>query len=326
MKKEKKEFYDYAAYYGVADFSDLSIAEVATLQFLARYSNPVIKHELYTQVKQFIEFQEDLSKLNMFNKSVEDNNKFTKWIEKEKTYSTSSFYNSLDVLEERGLLKFKKSEQKKRIKIEPTKFTSYIPKLLLKFLINTIVLNKEEDHLISSLKYFQEGKRVLSVWFSEFIVFSIVEKIAKNVEKMYILPKNESNLDISSYKKDKIIVTKIDNQKIREPENDFDAVLVPVYKKEPKFHGMGREQILNEIKRVTKPNGFICLITLADLPLTNNTYADELINLYRLLMNNRIFQKEELKEDMERAGLKRIEVHEEQGLLVGTGFNSMKED
>ena len=61
MKKEEKEFYDYAAYYGISDFTDLSIAEVATLQFLARYANPVIRHELYMQVKQFVEFQEDLS-------------------------------------------------------------------------------------------------------------------------------------------------------------------------------------------------------------------------------------------------------------------------
>ncbi len=323
MNKEEKEFYDYAAYYDIDDFTDLSIAEVAILQFLARYSSPVVRHELYTQIKQFIEFQEDPSKLSLINKSSSDNEKFYKWVEKKKTYSTSSFYNSLDVLEERGLLKTSKTEQKKGVKIEPTKFTHYVPKLLLKFLINTIVLNKEEDRLISSLKYFQEGKRVLSVWFSEFIVFSLVEKVSKNVDKMYILPKNETNLDISIYRKDKIIVTNIDNQKIREPENDFDAVIVPVYKRNPKFYGMPREQILKEISRVTKPNGFICLITLADLPLTNNPYADELINLYKLLMNNRIFQKEELKEDMVKAGLKQIEVHEEQGLLIGTGFNGL---
>ncbi|MFX1274264.1 MAG: hypothetical protein ACFFBP_10955 [Promethearchaeota archaeon] len=321
MKKEEKEFYDYAAYYGISDFSDLSIAEVATLQFLARFTIPVIRHELYTQIKQFIEFQEDHSMLNAFSRTSENHSKYYEWIKKKKTFSTSSFYNSLDVLAERGLLQFNKSETKKRLKIEPTKFTNYIPKLLLKFLINNIVLNREEDRLISSLKYFQEGKRVLSIWFSEYIVFSIVEKLAKTVEKLYILPKNESPLDVNVMKKEKIIVTNIDNQKIREPENDYDAVIVPVYKKNPKFHGMTRKQILDEIIRVTKPNGFICLITLSDLPSTNNPYADELINLYRLLMNNRIFQITELKDDMTNANLNNIEVHEEQGLLIGTGFN-----
>ena len=324
MHDEEKDFYDYAAYYGIADFYDLSIAEVIALQILARYTHPVVRHELYTQVKQFVEFQEDFTPLKKFERKIPSQIDFYKWIEKKKVYGTSSFYNSLNNLEDRGLLQSDKSNRRRKF-VEPTMFTNYIPKLLLKFLINNYVLINDEDLLKSAFKELEEKfnqGNVLSIWFSEYVVFSIVELLSEYVGKLYITHANEFNIDMKKIKKEKIVYTNIDNQKIREPENVFDAVIIPIYKKNPKFFGMTRQEILKECKRVVKPKGLICLVALADLPLTKNNYADELLGMYKLLMNNRIFTKEDLKDEMMNAGLNQVSFLEHQGLLIGIGYNS----
>ncbi|MBN1801013.1 MAG: hypothetical protein JW891_05860 [Candidatus Lokiarchaeota archaeon] len=334
MIDNEKEFYDYAAYYGISDFADLSIAEVIILEFLARYTNSVIRHELFTQVRQFIEYQEDFTPLRRLNKESEEKRKFYNYVQKSKTYGTSSFYNSLKNLEKRGLLKFNHEENKKRPQIEPTLFTNYIPKLLMKFLINNLVLNEKSNKMKPQAGLFLDvmhefkksgklspSKRVLSIWFSEFIVFSIIEQIAEHVDMLYILPKNESKVDISLLSKEKIKLSKLDNRKIYAPENEFDAVIVPVYKKNPKFFGMDRIELLEEIKRVTKPKGLICLISMADLPLTENQYANELIKLYKVLINNRLFTHEEMESDLVNGGLMEVKISEKDGLLIGTALN-----
>ncbi len=338
MFDSDKEFYDYAAYYGISDFADLSIAEVIILEFLARYPNSVIRHELYTQVRQYLEYQEDFTPLMKLKKESEEKNKFYDYIQQPKTYGTSSFYNSLKNLEMRGLLKFSREENKKRPHIDPTMFTNYIPKLLMKFLINNLVLNEEDNRLkpqanifIDMLLDFSKNRnsthtrRVLSIWFSEFIVFSIIEQIAEHVDMLYILPKNETKVDISLLSKDKIKLSKLDNRKIYAPENEFDAVIVPVYKKNPKFFGLTRMDIINEIKRITKPRGLICLISMADLPLTKNQYANELIKLYKVLINNRLFTREEMENDLVKGDFLEVNVKEKDGLLIGTAFNNKKD-
>ena len=59
MKDETLDFYRYAAFHSIQDFADLSLAEIIALEFLVRYSKPIVRHTLYTEVKQLIEFQEN---------------------------------------------------------------------------------------------------------------------------------------------------------------------------------------------------------------------------------------------------------------------------
>jgi hypothetical protein len=106
------------------------------------------------------------------------------------------------------------------------------------------------------------------------------------------------------------------------PNEFFDGVIVPVYKQNPKFFKMSRQEILTEIKRVCKQEGLIGLVAIAPVPLTENFFMNELIKLYNLALNNRIFTEVELTKDMQDAGLKDIKIYRHEGLLIGVCQNS----
>lgn len=330
--EEKEEFYKYAAYYNISDFADLSIPEVVALEFLARYPNPIVRHTLYAEVNQFLEYREEIDPIKGLERESDHQKKFYEYIEEknqntktENHLSSSTFYNSLSNFEKMGLLKFNRNESGK-VAIEATQFTRYVPRLLLKFLINNHMNQRDDqerqiEHLTELIK--NQGKErfesILSVWFSEFIVFSIVSQMSEYTDELFILSKNQSNFDKNKLKIDNLNYSRIHKHQIREPENAFDAVLIPVYKRNPKFYGIPRDKILNEIVRVTKPEGIIGLVAMSDVPLTNNPIADELIKLYQLSLNNRIFTEKELINDLTLAGISDIKVIEYEGFLIGIG-------
>ncbi|MEJ2280209.1 MAG: hypothetical protein P8Y70_21045 [Candidatus Lokiarchaeota archaeon] len=53
----EEEFLEYAKYHNISDFANFSIKDIITMQFLVRYREPIVRHLLYTEVKQFIEFK-----------------------------------------------------------------------------------------------------------------------------------------------------------------------------------------------------------------------------------------------------------------------------
>ena len=328
MALEDTDFYEYAAYHNISDFSDLSIAEIIALEFLMRYAEPVVRHTLYTEVKQFLEFKENVPGAKIQGDGSKVTKKFQETVEEENKYYSSSFYNSLGNLEQKGLLKIGNNKKGKKTKIEPTKFTPYIPKLLLKFLINNNIMDSHEYRDEFSKQFLKEigNKRfgkILSIWFSEYEVLSIVQQLVNYAkEDVYILSKNLPNKEKTKSKLKKIEYTKMLDQQISLPENFVDGVIVPVYKQNPKFFGLSRQDILNEIKRVSTPDGLIVLVTVANIPITDNFFMNELIKLYNMALNNRIFTETQLKEDMEKANLRNINIYKHQGLLIGIGKNS----
>ncbi|MFO8018107.1 MAG: hypothetical protein R6U96_05685 [Promethearchaeia archaeon] len=326
---EHEDFLKYAASHNISDFSDLSIAEIIALEFLMRYAEPVVRHTLYTEVKQFIEFKENISDadINLQKETSEEAKKFRRTVEQENKYFSSSFYNSLGNLEQKGLLKLDDNEKGKKTKIEPTKFTPYIPKLLLKFLINNNIMDSEEYREEFSKQFLKEignkhFNRILSIWFSEYEVLSIVQQLANFAKEVFILSKNLPNEEKTKAKLNDVKYTEMIDRQITMPKNKFDGAIVPVYKQNPKFFGLSRMDILNEIKRVSTPEGLIVLVTVASIPTTENFFMNELIKLYNMAFKNRIFTEEDLKKDMEKADLREINIHKQQGLLIGIGKNS----
>jgi hypothetical protein len=96
-------------------------------------------------------------------------------------------------------------------------------------------------------------------------------------------------------------------------------VIIPVYKKNPKFYDLNRNQILKESSRVIKPKGKIILVSIAEIPFTENIFLNELIKLYNISLNNRIFSRRELETDLIGAGFIDVEIFDHQGLLIGIG-------
>ena len=327
MTEEEYDFYKYAAFHSVSEFSDLSIAEIIALEFLARYSKPIVRHTLYTEVKQLIEFKENSPFLKEKKKYDGTAEKFFDNVKDKKKLSTSSFYNSLTNLEQRGLITMDSNSKGKKTYIEPTQFTQFIPKLMLKFLINNNIMDSPEFRSEFSKEFSEIIKKhnfesILTLWLSEYEVFSIIQYISNFAKEIYILSKSISNNGEIAAKFNNIKYTEMMNKQISAPENVFDGVIIPIYKKNPKFYDMTRIEILREICRVSKPGGLVVLVAVTDIPLSeNNVMMNELIKLYNIALNNRIFTERELEEEMKLVNLKEIRVIDHQGLLIGIGTN-----
>ncbi|MHA1281036.1 MAG: hypothetical protein ACTSVV_02425 [Promethearchaeota archaeon] len=328
MSQDKDDFFKYAEYHNISDFSDLSVAEIIALEFLVRYDEPVVRHMLYTEVKQFIESKEEVPEDRKFKAKDEYSRRFLNVINTEKRYHTSSFYNSLNNLEQKGLLKINNKEKGKKATIEPTPYTKYVPKLLLKFLINNNVMDYPEYRrdFINEFLEVLEGRNfeeVLTVWFSEYEVLSIVQMLLKFMDKVYILSKSQSNRENSRLgDKNVEYIEMTKERQIKMPENFFDGAILPVYKKNPKFFGLSRKEILEEVKRVCKPNAYIILIAIDNMKYTENYFMNDLIQMYNLALNNRIFTEDELFSDMKNVNLNDIKIFQFHGLLIGRGINS----
>ena len=313
MTEGEEDYYKYAMYHTISDFSDLSISEIITLQFLVRYSNPVVRHTLFNEVKQFIEFQE---------KSPFKETEFFKNIEGKKKLTTGKFYHSLSKLKNKGLLEF--DGEVGKVSVKSTKYTNYVSKLLMKFIINNDIMNSQEyreefsSNFLSKLGNIK-FKRILSLWLSEYIPYSIAEQISQYSEESYILAKND--LFETNGKEMTEIPTKMIGKQIDKPADVFDGVMVPIYKRNPKFHDMTNTEILKELSRVTKPDGLIVLIAVADLKETDNIFIDEILRVYKTALINRMANQEELRAEFTKAGIEVIELYEYQGLLIGIGKN-----
>jgi len=317
MLEGEDDYYRYAMYHTISDFQDLSISEVITLQFLVRYSNPVVRHTLFNEVKQFIEFQE---------KSPYPEPEFFKNLKDKKKLTTGKFYHSLEKLKDKGLLEFDGNVGK--VSVKPTPYTQYVSKLLMKFIINNDIMDSQEYREEFSAKFLEKfGKlkfsRVLSIWLSEYIPYSIAEQIAQYSEESYILAKNEI-IEANGKDSNDFRYTEIINGKIREHDDFYDGAIIPVYKRNPKFHNMSNKEILKEISRVTKSKGLIALIAVENIKETGNIFIDEILKVYKTALKNRMASREELEQEFKSAGIPIIEIFEQQGLLIGIGENVNK--
>ena len=314
MSRGEEDYYKYSMYHTISDFSDLSLSEVITLQFLVRYSHPVVRHTLYNEVKQFIEFQEE---------SPYKETEFFKNLKIKKKLTTGKFYHSLSKLKDKGLLEF--DGEIGKVSLKATHYTNYVSKLLMKFIINNDIMNSQEYRDEFSTKFLSKMghvrfNRILSLWLSEYIPYSIAEQISKYSEESYILAKNEI-IDTNG-KENSDITTQMIGKQIDKPANVFDSAIIPVYKRNPKFHDMTNTEILKEISRVTKPEGIIVIIAIADIKETGNIFIDEILKVYRTALINRMANYEELEQEFKRAGISMVEIYEHQGLLIGIGKNT----
>jgi hypothetical protein len=321
---EEKDFLKYANYHNISDFANFSIKDIITLQFLVRYREPIVRHLLYTEVKQFIEFKERPPRKKDISKSPKFEKDFFHFIREKKQLYPPSFYNMLNNLEDKGLVKFLENDSGKIPNIEATHYTNYVPLLLLKFLINNNVMISEEFREEFSKKFLEKlenkkFKRVLSIWFSEYIPMAIIKFLSNYSEEQYILPKEGSSELLNGTNLKEIKLAEMISNHISVPENIFDGVIIPVYKKNPKFYDMERIDILREVGRVISSEGSIVLVAIAEVPQTENIFLDDLIKLYNISLNNRIFSKKELINDMKKASFSDMEVFEHQGLLIGIG-------
>lgn len=109
---------------------------------------------------------------------------------------------------------------------------------------------------------------------------------------------------------------------IREPNDVFDLVAFSGYCKNPDLYDMTRIELLKEVVRVTKIGGVIILTARANMPETQNFFANKLLRSYSESVNERTFSEKELSEDLINAGLTKYEIFNYEGMLTGIGWKT----
>jgi hypothetical protein len=313
----------FSDFVSIGDFSTLSVVEIITLHLLLKYPRPVIRYTLYQEVKQFLHPIKKDNKKPYFEPLSGLEHRFYEFLKEKKRISTSSFYNNLKNLELRGLVKFVEDDNGKLL-VRATKLSNYFLKFLFQFIAQLITgdyeLEVEVAKMIEEKIRATKNDSLLLVWLKKIIDFNIIDYLRNQVDEMYFLSEKNLYEDLLKFDFNDVSYTRVHNNLIREPNEIFDIILVPHYKKNGNRLELKRIELLNELFRVSKKGGSIVLVTRAELPRTSNHYANQLLELYEdyFRIQGRIFTSEELESDMKEIGLdsKSYEIVEFKGLII----------
>ena len=314
--------------FSITDVSHLSIVELIMLQILLRHGRPVIRHNLYNEVSQFLESEKKkvTSSIN-FKDLTPSGQKFFKFLQSKKKFSSSSLYNNLENLEKKGLVKFNRINKERVESVEATEYTEMLNTNVLKYIIKTGLLMVEQNRLlpeiikkigelIGSKKY----GTMLFIWFDNFINFESLNISSSITDNLFVLSKKEVFNNIEKYGLNNIQYTTLFNDTIRESDNFFDAVIIPYHYRNANLYGMTKDIILKEAFRITKNDGVVIIHSFIDFPKIDHPFFNIFLEQVKEVYTGVIFYtKEEFKKELTDAGVKNIEIIEEKGHLYGIG-------
>jgi DNA-binding PadR family transcriptional regulator len=314
----------------IGNLIDLSLVEIITLNVLIEYGKPIVRYTLYEIVNQFIQS-------NKLNTTKLENTKLKKYERKFFSYlqkkeqnnsnlSTSSFYNNLSNLEERGLVEFHLNHKGRVKKVETTKLANSLLKYLLQFFMDSSVIPdfiKFDEGLTDRIKKISNKEHlenIMAVWFSEHIFLRLINFFKALANEVFILSEKESYGNYTKTDLKDVHISKLYKKKIREPNDIIEMIAIPTYKKNIDFFGMNRVEVLKELHRVLQPGGMIIIVTKASFPFTEDEAADVLLKIYKESISDTIFTEEELKQDLEAAGFSKNKLFEYRGCIIGIGW------
>ncbi len=314
--------------FSITDISNLSIVELIMLQILLRHGRPVIRHNLYNEVSQFLESEKKkvANSIN-FKDLTPSGQKFYKFIQSKKKFSSSSLYYSLDNLEKKGLVKYNRIDKERVESVEATEYTEILNTNVLKYIIKTGLLMVEQNRLLPEvIKKVTEliGRKklgtMLFIWFDNFINFESINVSYSITDNLFLLSKKEVFENVVKYGLHNIQYTTLFNDTIRESDNFFDAVLIPYHYKNANLYGMTKSTILKEAVRITKNDGVIIIHSFIDFPKIEHPFFNIFLKQVKDVYTGIIFYtEEEFRKELAGAGAKNIEIIEHKGHLYGLG-------
>lgn len=313
--------------YSIADFIDLSLVEILTLELLLRHSEAVIRHTLFLEVAQFLD-SEQTSLDSIDKKKLDPNEKrYFQFVQKSRKFSTSSFYNNLKNLEERGLITSNLNEKGKIESIEITSLTRPLIEVILRHFIRfgvraeEITMEAMKKAILEQIGRIQ-FESLFVIWLNEYIDINIL-RIAKNVSRsMFILSKEDFSKELENTGFKGINFSSIYNKKIREPNKIFDLTFFPFYYRDSELFGLNLTDCLKEAVRVTKKDGVIIITAQAKLPRTEGFLLNKLIDIYEKANAQTIYEIEELEQHFKDVGISNMKVFKFEGDLIGIGWVS----
>ncbi|MFX1366574.1 MAG: hypothetical protein ACFFCE_01215 [Promethearchaeota archaeon] len=324
-KKEDPDFPILSKNLEIGNFADLSITEIITLQILLQHLEPIVRHTLYLEVNQYIQHKKKFVLSKIDNNFSKTDQLLFESLKKPTDLSTSSFYNSLSTLEKKGLLAFKRNKKGKIETISATSLTKSVINVINQYFLLSIINDTKFD-IIFPKKVITENNQIhyenlLIVWLHDYVAPYSLNYFNEFADEIYLLANRSIYDDLLKVGLKKIKYSSMYKKIIREPDNIFNAVIIPRYCENPDFFNLSRIGLLKEIVRVTRPEGEIILITRNEVPIVQNFLINQLITLYNKSLFNmgKVFTRQNLQNDMNSAGLTKIEIFEDNGRTIGIG-------
>ncbi|MHA1508214.1 MAG: hypothetical protein ACTSO6_05860, partial [Promethearchaeota archaeon] len=168
--------------FSIKDIVNLSIVDMVMLQLLMKHTKPVVRHNLYNEISQFLtKEKQKVAEITNFNDVPAGAKKFKKFIQTNKIFSSSSLYYSLDNLEKKGLVKFNYDKKDRVESVEATQYTEILINTILKHIIEFGLIEAEQSKFLPEIIKEVVEEKVLSdledkkfgtmlyIWFSNFI-------------------------------------------------------------------------------------------------------------------------------------------------------------
>ncbi|MHA1966436.1 MAG: hypothetical protein ACW964_01415 [Candidatus Hodarchaeales archaeon] len=285
-------------YSGFDKVIDLSISQVFIMIMLSSFPGGTVRYNVLKSVNSYLSP----------NKKI----------------SASSFYNSLKKLEKMQLIEISSDKTDKASLVHTTSNTNKALKQIGS-LISVTGLNFSEilpslaTQIVNQLGIVEEIGSILVI--SQDIAMDVhlypfVEQYAEHINAVasdesynrYILPYSS-----------KVHQTRILNNKIREPDNEFNGCLLPTYQRRKEFFNLSSIELLKEAVRVTKTNGLVAIISFNIPNKTNHFIIDSFIDMINLNPSMVSVTENEVQSDLITAGLKNVSVSNFNGVILGFG-------
>jgi hypothetical protein len=312
----------------IKSIGNLSIVELLMLQRLLRHGRPVVRHALYNEISRFLQSEQvKVAESIDFSDFPEGAENFMKFLKSKKKFSGSSFYNSLENLQNKGLVKFNYDSRDKVASVEATEYTRILNRTVLKHLVKFGLLDYEQNktlpNIIKEALESVESKifdTLLYVWFSDVMDVEFAKIFSMITSNLFILSTQEVYENVEKFRLENTQYSSLFDGTIRESDNFFDAVIIPYDHKNDNLYGISREKILKEAVRITKNNGHIVIYGYIPIPDINHGILNVFIKWIKEIYKDLSFYTEkEFKNKLFSAGVREAEVFVHQGLLFGIG-------
>jgi len=281
--------------------ADLSIVDLITLELLLKKQFPVVRYSLYVEVKQFFA---DYKKI-----------------------FTSSFYKNLKNLEKKGLISFNRSKKNKDWveNIEATPLAEAAITGINQYFMSAVAHNSNiaNEEILAKLDK-QYYDKLLIVSINDYLNLDLFPFLMKNFNTIYIVTEKDVYQDLKDIGIKNIKRSQIEDGVIRESNDFFDITAIPFYFRKPYNYNMSRIEILKELRRTAKPEGWTIISSRSTLPETDNYFANEILKLYGVAVKERIFTEQEFQEDLQNAGYSNIETFIHNGVVAGIARKTSK--
>ena len=321
--------------FSIKDIVNLSIVDMVMLQLLLKRTKPVVRHNLYHEISNFLtrEKQKVFTSTD-FSDLPDGAEKFKNFLQSSngKKFSSSSLYYSLDNLEKKGLVKFNYDEKDRVESVEATQYTEILINTILKHIIEFGLIEAEQSKFLPEIikevveeKVFSDlGDKkfgtMLYIWFSNFINIKCINIFSTLTNNLFILSNKEAFGNISKLGLENVQNTSLFSNTIRESDNFFDGVFVPYHFRNTNFKDVSKESILAEAFRIVKENGVVIIHSYTKVPDIDHAF----LNIFTKWVKNiytdvEFYSEKAFKDELLKAGAKEADVFVYKGHLFGIG-------